>query len=112
MRYRRVKHRYEMVVSGRGPELPVEGWRIGAASVVVAQPHWRPAADLYETPEQVLVTVELAGVRPEQVEAVLYEDALLVAGERWLPPVDPVGRYQSAEIRQGSFRLELRLPAP
>ena len=112
MSYRRLKYRYAMVLSGRGAALPSDGWRVGVASVVAAQPHWRPAADVYETAERVHVTVELAGVRPDDVEAALYEDALLVTGRRWLPPVDPAGRYQSAEIRQGSFRLELTLPAP
>jgi len=55
------------------------------------------------------VVVELAGVEPEAVDALLYEDALVVEGERRLPCCEDDAVYRSAEIRQGRFRLELRI---
>ena len=59
-----------------------------------------------------MITVELAGVDPDAMEAVLYEDALVVSGRRLLPGPGPRGVYHAAEISQGSFRLEVGLPAP
>ena len=59
-----------------------------------------------------VVTVELAGVEPDDLDVVLYEDVLVVEGQRQLPPADTVGVYHAAEIRQGPYRLELPLPAP
>ena len=58
-----------------------------------------------------MVTVELAGVHPGDVEAVLYEDALVVTGRRDLPGPGLGGVYHVAEINQGTFRLEVGLPA-
>ena len=57
-----------------------------------------------------MITVELAGVDPDAIEALLYEDALVVSGRRHLPGPGPGGVYQAAEIDQGSFRLEVSLP--
>src|SRR5690606_2540995 len=41
----------------------------------------------------------------------LFEDALIVEGERRLPS-PAAGVYHAAEIRQGQMRLELLLPVP
>jgi HSP20 family molecular chaperone IbpA len=59
-----------------------------------------------------VITVELAGVDPDVLEAVLYEDALVVSGRRQVPGPGQGGVYHAAEINQGSFRLEVGLPAP
>ncbi|MDP8903807.1 MAG: Hsp20/alpha crystallin family protein, partial [Chloroflexota bacterium] len=72
---------------------------------------WRPQTDVVETSDQLLVTVELAGVAEEDIEIVLHEDALVVEGER--RPGNDIGPdavYHSVEIRQGSFRVEVPLP--
>ena len=47
----------------------------------------------------------------EQLDVLLFEDALIVEGERRLP-THAAGVYHAAEIRQGQMRLELPLPAP
>ena len=41
----------------------------------------------------------------------LFEDALIVDGERRLPPAQAAGVFHAAEIHQGQFHLEIRLPA-
>jgi HSP20 family molecular chaperone IbpA len=111
MRYRRLSYRYAMVLAAGEPRLLANDWRAGRLGVVIAQPRWRPPADVYETATTIHVTAELAGVNPDDLEVLLYEDALIVEGRRDLPPTDPQGVYHAAEIRQGPFRLELPLPA-
>jgi HSP20 family molecular chaperone IbpA len=74
---------------------------------------WRPAADIHETTEAIVVKVELAGVREEQVEITIYDNGLIVAGRR----DDDVERddclcYHEAQVHYGPFRAEFRLPAP
>jgi HSP20 family protein len=49
-------------------------------------------------------------VDAEKVEVLLYEDAVVVTGERPLSPCAPEGVYHAAEIRHGPFRREVRLP--
>jgi HSP20 family molecular chaperone IbpA len=73
---------------------------------------WRPPADIHETPEAVLVKMELAGMREEDIEVTLYEDALVVTGRREDDSEhgDTV-YYHEAQIRYGPFRAEILLPA-
>ncbi|MBI4491358.1 MAG: Hsp20/alpha crystallin family protein [Chloroflexi bacterium] len=111
MRYRRLSYRYALVLAAGqprplGPLGPAE--QLG---VWLAQPRWRPPADVYETVRTITVAVELAGVEQDELDVVLYEDALVVEGQRRLPMFEAGGVYHAAEIRQGPFRLELPLPA-
>jgi HSP20 family protein len=110
MRYRRLGYRYAMVMTGSEPRLLANDWRAGRLSVLIAQTCWRPSADVYEAETTIHVTIDLAGVEPDEIDVLLYEDALVVEGRRQLPPAEPGGVYYAAEIRQGPFRLELPLP--
>jgi HSP20 family protein len=109
MRYRHLGYRYAMVVTTGQPRPYGEGWRGEQVSIILAQPRWRPAADVYETATALEVTVELAGV---DQDVLLFEDALVVEGRRRLAPADRGGVYHAAEIRQGPFRVDVSLPAP
>jgi HSP20 family protein len=74
---------------------------------------WRPASDIHETPAAILVKMELAGVREEDIEITLYEDALVVTGKRDDDAVhDADVWYHEAQIRYGPFRAEILLPSP
>jgi hypothetical protein len=64
-----------------------------------------------ETATEIVVTVELAGVDHEDLDVLLFEDALIVDGERRLPPAHAAGVFHVAEIQQGQFHLEIPLPA-
>jgi HSP20 family protein len=109
MRYRRMSYRY-VVVNSAQPR-PLGDVFLPDRSVVrLAQTCWRPAADVYEAADTIAVTVELAGVDPEAIDVTLFEDAVVVEGDRRLPPLDGAGVYHAAEIRQGRYRLELVLP--
>jgi HSP20 family protein len=57
------------------------------------------------------VTVELAGVDPDELDLLVYDNAVVVEGQRQLPPAEATGVYHAAQIRRGPFRLELALPA-
>lgn len=74
---------------------------------------WRPPADIHETSEAILVKMELAGVREDDLEVTLYEDALVVSGRRE-DDMDHSGEiyYHEAQIRYGPFRAEILLPGP
>ena len=48
---------------------------------------WRPAMDIHETSDAVLVKIELAGMDDESIEITIYPNAIVVAGQRHsLPP--------------------------
>ena len=111
MRYRRLHYRYAVVLAGERPRQLGDGWFSERARAAVALPSWRPPADVYETADSIGITVDLAGIETDEVDVLLFEDALIVEGERRLPPADGPRRYHTAEVRQGAFRLELPLPA-
>jgi HSP20 family protein len=111
MRYRRLSYRYAVVMATSRPRPIVEAWQRHPASISMGQASWRPPTDIVETATEVIVLVELAGVDHEQLDVLLFEDALIVEGERRLP-AHAAGVYHAAEIRQGQVRLELPLPAP
>jgi HSP20 family molecular chaperone IbpA len=111
MRYRRFSYRRSLVLSTNAPAPLGETRHAQRITVQLARTWWRPAADVYETPTAVMVTVELAGIDPEEVDVQLYEDAVVLEGRRTLPAEEQGGVFHSAEILQGPFRFELALPA-
>jgi HSP20 family molecular chaperone IbpA len=111
MRYRRLSYRYTMVVGSDASWPLAELWPSDRVRLFM-HGRWRPEADAYETEETVEVVVELAGVDEDDFEVQLFEDVLVIEGTRRLPCCEQTAVYHMAGIRQGPFRLELRLPAP
>lgn len=84
----------EMVVPGR--------W------VVVRHAHaWRPPTDVYETDENVVVRVEVAGMKETDFSISLSDRVLIITGVRHDP--SPKVAYHQMEIRYGDFRTEVFL---
>jgi len=109
VRYRRISYRYALLVR-TGPEPLAAGVLPGRERVRLAQPWWRPAADVTETADGLTVLVELAGVSVEDIDLLFYDDAVVIEGQRRLPPPPVDARYHAAQVRQGPFRLEVPLP--
>jgi HSP20 family molecular chaperone IbpA len=59
------------------------------------------------------IKIELAGMREEDIEVTLYEDALVVSGERQDDPERSENLYyHEAQIRYGPFRVEVLILSP
>ena len=69
-----------------------------------------PAVDSYRTenPAQLVVIVELPGIDPEQVQIVLHDRALIIAGER-IRPKTGGRRYHQMEIDHGPFQRRIQV---
>jgi len=100
MRYRRLTYAYTVTTS-----LPP--WETFARPSVPPSHAWRPDADVFESRESYTGVVELAGVTEDDVELLLYPNALVVQGSRRPPRQDADGVYHVAGIRYGPFRLEI-----
>jgi HSP20 family protein len=106
MRYRWLRYRYAKALGGIGPDPLGNLWGT-RLSMILAQPQWRPPVDLYETDSTLIVKVEAAGMSEEEFDVTLYEDTLVIEGERpWrLSPEET--RLHVVEVRYGPFRVEV-----
>jgi HSP20 family protein len=74
---------------------------------------WRPAMDVHETADAVLVKIDLAGMAEEGIEILLYPNAIVVTGERTDDSdSDEETYYHEAQIRYGPFRADAYLSTP
>jgi HSP20 family protein len=73
-------------------------------------PAWQPPVDVLETEREVLILVALPGVDPGQVEAVIEDGRLRVAGQRVLPPELHHATVHRLELPQGRFERYVQLP--
>ena len=78
--------------------------------VLLAQ-MWEPAVDVYETGTEVVVLVELAGVKREMMELVVSGNALQLKGERRDTGQPGERTYYRMEIHKGHFEKLVPLPA-
>src|SRR5438067_11887856 len=102
MRFRRLGTRYALILSAGQPAPLEDPWPAGRLHVTLAQPRWRPPADVSESARDVTAAVSVAGLDQDGYEVVLYDDALVIDGRRRLPAA-PGAVYHAAEIRHGSF---------
>jgi HSP20 family protein len=78
----------------------------------VTSGHWIPAIDVYETPDSILVLMELAGVRKNDISVTFQDGFLTVSGERRNLCCDkPVGLHHM-EIDTGRFQRKVKINAP
>lgn len=74
---------------------------------------WRPPLDIHETDEAITVKAELAGMREDAIDIALYENALVIAGQRDDDSDHAeTAYYHEAQVRYGPFRAEIVLPTP
>jgi HSP20 family protein len=77
-------------------------------------PRWQPSVDVYETDNEFIALVELAGVSHEDIEVVVDNNSLTIRGERRSTPELRKGekRYcYQLEIYWGPFERTISLPS-
>jgi HSP20 family protein len=72
---------------------------------------WAPALDISERKDAYLVTVELPGVEPEDLEVTLEDGLLTIQGERIFAHDSSGQQFHRVERRYGAFRRSITLPA-
>lgn len=71
---------------------------------------WEPPIDVLETDDEILIFVALPGVDPDDVEAVIIDEAIVVSGQRTLPEELRNARIHRLELPQGHFERRIALP--
>lgn len=89
------------VVSGSGPQRP------GYCTQVFA-----PPADVYQRDGEIVVVLEIAGIRGSEVHLHCDGYRLTVGGVREDPSSDNARSYSQIEVCRGEFQRSLVLPSP
>jgi len=72
---------------------------------------WSPVCDVYETPESLVMCLELPGFEMDQIEVRLESDDLVVSGERKISVERPGEHYHRVERSYGKFLRRFHLPS-
>ena len=70
----------------------------------------RPSMDVYQTKDNVVAEIVLAGVDPKDVKVTVENDILTVKGEKKEEKETKEKDYYCKEIRSGSFMRSVSLP--
>jgi len=71
---------------------------------------WEPAAELFETDNEVVFRAEMPGIDPKSVDVTVSEDALTVRGEARAEEEQKGRNYYRRELRYGSYQRTVALP--
>jgi HSP20 family protein len=72
---------------------------------------WAPALDISERKDAYLVTVELPGLKPEDLDITMEDGLLTLQGERQFTTESSEQQFHRVERRYGAFRRSITLPA-
>jgi HSP20 family protein len=72
---------------------------------------WAPAVDICEREDAYLITAELPGVKPEDVEITFEDGLLVIQGERRSADYAAGEKAHRVERRYGAFRRSITLPS-
>ena len=85
-------------------------WRSGRAADRAAETHWVPNTDVYVVEDALVIKVELAGMRKEDLELTVERNRLTITGHRPDGCRAPKCKFLVMEINYGSFQSVIELP--
>ncbi|MCB9481192.1 MAG: Hsp20/alpha crystallin family protein [Desulfobacteraceae bacterium] len=71
---------------------------------------WKPASDIYETADAIIVEIELAGVKKEDVNVEVNDNVLSIKGERKIEKEENSDNYYRRERFTGKFHRAFTIP--
>jgi HSP20 family protein len=95
---------HKLVAQLRGQQ----AWQSGAGAT--SAPAWAPPVDIAERQDAYVVTVELPGVKVEDLEIAFQDGLLTIQGERQPTPDSTGEQFHVLERRYGLFRRSITLP--
>jgi HSP20 family protein len=84
--------------------------RTDAASGAATGSSWTPNTDLYATEGGLVVTVELAGMRREDLDLAVDGQRMIISGNRFDEARDANSKFLVMEINYGEFESVIDIP--
>lgn len=97
-----IRRSFPTVVETRKEIFLTTGWPVHSSI-------WMPPTDVYETAENFVIKVEVAGMREEDFEVSVENQILMIRGYR--PDINERRAYHQMEIRSGKFEITVALPS-
>jgi len=85
-------------------------YKVRHSPVLTAKRLWRPPVDVIETKEEVIVLVEIGGMKQKDLNISLSDNILMIRGERKEREIENISCYRSMEINFGMFERNIYLP--
>ncbi len=85
-------------------------YKMRHSPVLTSRRLWRPPTDVFETENEVVVLIEIAGMRQKDFSITLSDDILTVKGERNEKTEPSKTGYRNKEINFGMFERNIYLP--
>jgi len=71
---------------------------------------WRPPVNIFERNNSLIIMMEAAGVKPENLSVVIERSVITISGKREDPYADESRNFYSIEISFGTFQRRISLP--
>ncbi|HVP36142.1 MAG TPA: Hsp20/alpha crystallin family protein [Terriglobales bacterium] len=85
-------------------------YKMRHSPVLTSKRLWRPPTDVFETEGEVVILLEVAGMKQKDFSITLSDDILTVKGER-KEKIDPsITSFRNKEINFGMFERNIYLP--
>ncbi len=73
---------------------------------------WQPPTDVYETPDEIVVKMAVAGTKAEDIQISFSDDVLTISGFRTDNSPHEKTCFYQVEIRYGYFERKMFIPKP
>lgn len=84
-------------------------WAVEGYMVRFPSQRFNPPTDIIELDNQIVILIEIAGMRSDGFKIALDHQSLMISGTRQRPEFDDAA-YHQAEIGFGDFRLTIPMP--
>ena len=95
-----VRKSFSTITETRREILQAVSWQVRST--------WSPPTDVYETEENCVIKLEIAGMRDEDFEVAFENNVLIIRGNR--PDLNERRAYHQMEIRFGKFEIAVEIP--
>jgi HSP20 family protein len=85
-------------------------YKIRHSPVLTTKRLWRPPTDVFETENQVVILVEIAGMKQKELNVTLSDNVLVIRGDRQEKTLADKTLYRNMEINYGTFERNIYLP--
>ena len=95
----------------RANRIFAEMWEMSRPVLMMPEQVWKPALDIYETEDAVMVVVEVAGMKKNEINVTMDRDILTVSGNR-IENIPHKTRLVQMEINYGNFQRKVKIFIP